>query len=387
MKRRYRVLPVLLPLLLVAGFFLHADRAFLRDWRDTGELAPEQLLGDRLEQEAERIYLAAYDLSAQELEQVWNEVYNNRPDLFFVSPSYAFSTLNGRVWYVSPQYETGRAGADARQRYEDAVQAAMAGVETDWSDLKKALYLHDWVALHGTYDDTLEGGSAYDLLVEGTGVCQAYAKGYLALLQQCGIPCRLVTSEEMKHAWVAVKLDGNWYNADPTYDDPTMDRLGYVQHTCFLKSDAALQGSHFGASTPACVSTVYDDASWNQVTSAFVPLGGTFYCIAGNRLCRWEDHQLAPLYTISDRWYVSGSQASYWDGCFSVLAAGEDGLLFNTPGAIMRYDLAAGRANPVYLYEGPGAIYGFTVQDGTVTCQVSDSPNEAGTQFTFNLAP
>ena len=85
------------------------------------------------------------------------------------------------------------------------------------------------------------------------------------------------------------------------------------------------------------------------------------------------------------RCYVSGDPNAYWDGCFSVLAAHGDGLLFNTPNAIMRYDPAAGRADPVYLYDGPGALYGFTAQDGTLTCQAADSPNEAGTQFEITL--
>ena len=51
----------------------------------------------------------------------------------------------------------------------------------------------------------------------------------------------------------------------------------------------------------------------------------------------------------------------------------------------MRYDPAAGRADPVYLYDGPGALYGFTARDGTLTCQAADSPNEAGTQFEITL--
>ena len=55
------------------------------------------------------------------------------------------------------------------------------------------------------------------------------------------------------------------------------------------------------------------------------------------------------------------------------------------PRTFQRYDPAAGRADPVYLYDGPGALYGFTARDGTLTCQAADSPNEAGTLFEITL--
>ena len=40
----------------------------------------------------------------------------------------------------------------------------------------------------------------------------------------------MVTSEVINHAWNLIKLDGEWYQVDVTWDDPVWDRLGRVCH-------------------------------------------------------------------------------------------------------------------------------------------------------------
>ena len=64
-----------------------------------------------------------------------------------------------------------------------------------------------------------EGSSNY-------AVCDGYALAYEYLLQQCGIEAVVIGgdagSDEFStggHAWNLVKLDGVWYEADPTWDD------------------------------------------------------------------------------------------------------------------------------------------------------------------------
>ena len=44
-------------------------------------------------------------------------------------------------------------------------------------------------------------------------------------MKQMGIPCTLVMgkTDNVSHAWNAVKLDGNWYYIDVTWDDPVVN--------------------------------------------------------------------------------------------------------------------------------------------------------------------
>ena len=65
---------------------------------------------------------------------------------------------------------------------------------------------------------------AFGCLVQTDSVCAGNARGYVWLLEKVGISSYYKASRALNHAWVTVKLDGNWYNVDPTH--------GY-----FMKSD------------------------------------------------------------------------------------------------------------------------------------------------------
>lgn len=381
MKHRRRGLALLILCIFLGGFAaLRANRDALADWSDARKLSPEQFLCDRLDRHAQRIDLLPYRLEPDDFLRLWNKTQGEHPELFHVSPGYTYASLGDRVLSVFPEYGlTDEEARDAQAFYQHTLETVAARVEPDWTELETALYLHDWLALHARYDDSLERYTAYDLFTTGEGVCQAYAHAYMALLRQCGMECRYVTSEEMNHAWVIVSVDHEWYNVDVTHDDPVYDRLGHVQHDFFLKSDAALAGTHHGGDAPEpCASTRFDDPVWDRVDTAFVPVDGAFYCISGNQICRWEGGSLTPLYTIQDRWYTSGAKTAYWEGCFSALAADDGGLLFNTPTAVNRYDLTAGTVTPLWEYRGEGSLFGFADTGGAVTGYVAADPNENG---------
>ena len=48
----------------------------------------------------------------------------------------------------------------------------------------------------------------------------------------------------MNHGWNKVKVDGNWYNLDVTWDDPVPDKKGHISYGYFLVSDSQLAKTH-----------------------------------------------------------------------------------------------------------------------------------------------
>lgn len=105
----------------------------------------------------------------------------------------------------------------------DAVAAECNGKCS--TDYEKALWLHDWILDHITYDNSLTYCSAEGALARGIGTCESYHRAYVMLLNRVGIPSGRVTGNG--HVWTAVKMDGEWYQVDPTWNDTSTNRHLY----------------------------------------------------------------------------------------------------------------------------------------------------------------
>lgn len=373
-----RLIPLVLSAALLAGAF-----GLYLQYDPSPGLSCGELLYTALTEQRSRILLAGYDLTPEELSAEWNAVLYGNPDLFFTEDRYEYVTAGDRVLYVIPQYAvTGEALEEARREYAQGLEAILATTDPDWSDLETALYLHDYLCMHYAYDEELSDFTAYRMLTEGTGVCRAYTLLYTALLNACGIETGYVISSDMNHAWNTVTLDGQVYNVDVTYDDPTPDRAGRAVHTNFLVSDRALSETHSFTQEEGlgqCTDTTYDNGLWQSADSAFVPWGDSFYYIAKGTVRRWDGGSASTaVHTISATWFTDRGDGSYWQGCFSSLWSLNGRLLYNTPDRIMALNPNTGATYTLYTYRGEGSIYGFACTDDLLILQIADSPNASG---------
>lgn len=131
----------------------------------------------------------------------------------------------------------------------------IAKVITDaMSDVEKVRALVDYMGQNFKYDHSYSYRTAYDILAEGTGICQAYALAYHLLVSKVGIKDYIVwgsadvwgRSDDEKHAWNMVKLGGNYYHVDTTWNS-----VGYLY---FLLCDNEISIDHYWdkAIYPAC---------------------------------------------------------------------------------------------------------------------------------------
>ncbi|NMM53477.1 transglutaminase domain-containing protein [Paenibacillus aquistagni] len=128
----------------------------------------------------------------------------------------------------------------------EAKRIVKAIIHDQQSDYEKIKRLHDYVVTHVSYDESMKHLTAYEALTVKQTVCQGYALLLQALLEEAGIPSMIVEGEAggTLHAWNMVKLEGNWYHVDATWDDPVPDKKDQVRYTYFLLSDKEMAEDH-----------------------------------------------------------------------------------------------------------------------------------------------
>ena len=125
---------------------------------------------------------------------------------------------------------------------------SQAKQKTDSSEYEMALYLHDWLLNQLEYDNSLKWSSAESALTRGLGTCQAYESAYAKLLSAADIENAETRDTYDGHTWNAVKLDGEWYQVDCTWDDSSDNPYGDLdqRHLYFCLTDELVAIAHPG---------------------------------------------------------------------------------------------------------------------------------------------
>lgn len=134
---------------------------------------------------------------------------------------------------------------------DSIVRSAVAecNSKTDGSEYEKALWLHDWLLDQLEYDKTLKWSSAESALTRELGTCQSYESAYAKLLTAAGIENSETRDTYDGHTWNAMKLDGQWYQTDCTWDDSSNNWYSFDQrHLYFGLSDELMAIAHPGHS-------------------------------------------------------------------------------------------------------------------------------------------
>ena len=216
-----------------------------------------------------------------------------------------YSRDTGLAVAIGLEYCTAQDVAAMQVKLDQLVDQANTLCQTD---LEKVFYVHEWLVQNIAYDREHLSDDVQDdgALLEGTAVCDGYAKTYALTLRKLGITGVLVTSKDIGHAWNMVELDGNWYQVDCTWDDPVdgSDQLGYCMHKHLLCTTEEMNTNHnddgddsvafdlenLGTQNIVNLATddTYENTWWKDKKSAIFPCGGDWYYASGERLF-WRD--------------------------------------------------------------------------------------------------
>ena len=231
-----------------------------------GEIYPYYAM---LEEDMQEIYKQIYanaqsliesfapvtDVSVNQLKTVFEAVYNDHPELFWLDTGYSCKYLrSGRCAVITLQFnETADDLEQARRSFEEAAGSIVAQAQTLGSQAEMEKYAHDALMELVEYDTAAPmNQSAYSALVGGRSVCAGYARAFQYIMHQLGIPCYYCTGYAGEdHAWDIVKLGDTYYNVDVTWDDTDEPTYNY-----FNKTDSEFAATHrrtgLSVYLPAC---------------------------------------------------------------------------------------------------------------------------------------
>ena len=127
----------------------------------------------------------------------------------------------------------------------------IANMPESTDDYDKVKYIHDYITENCSYltgmDDSYNS-TAYGCLVEKKANCEGYSKAFNLLASEAGLRSVVVigrTDKDENHAWNQVRVNGEWYNIDVTWDDGDDENAPRMLY--FLRSDDSFGMTHFPA--------------------------------------------------------------------------------------------------------------------------------------------
>ena len=194
-------------------------------------------------------------VSVSQLKTVFEAVYNDHPELFWLDTGYSCKYLrSGRCAEITLKFnETADALEQARLAFQGAAGNIVAQARGLGSQAEMERYVHDALMGLVEYDVAAPmNQSAYSALVGGRSVCAGYARAFQYIMQELGVPCYYCTGYAGEdHAWNIVKIDGVYRNVDVTWDDTEEPTYNY-----FNKTDRELAATHrrtgLSVYLPAC---------------------------------------------------------------------------------------------------------------------------------------
>ena len=146
-------------------------------------------------------------------------------------------------------------------------------ITEDMSEYDKELAIHDWIVGWAAYDVTAidreleetnpDSSTPYGTLVNQQAICRGYTTTFQLFMDMLVIECIIVdgkaNDDKEVHAWNMVRLEGEWYCVDVTWDDPisSVDLDDWYHHAFFnVPSQHLAETKHF-----------WDEASYPVATA------------------------------------------------------------------------------------------------------------------------
>lgn len=225
------------------------------------------------------MFSQAWNIDNKNTSDDFDYLYGNIDTYSFRIPTYS---ANKSIFNFNMTY---RESASQLKKVNKKVKKVLASLNlAGKSRVEKLRLIHDYIAEHVSYDNTLSKFTAYDGLVSSahTTVCQGYALLYYKMCTDVGIPCRFVGGYgttggyRISHAWNLVKVGSKWYYVDVTWDDTDRASKPYVYEyflvgSTQMASDHTLDSEYLTSAFKKKYPTSKKNYKWKMPTSTVAP--------------------------------------------------------------------------------------------------------------------
>ena len=350
-------------------------------------------------------------------------IINSHPEFISLSGGYTYWTSGSSITKIAFTYLTN--AKEEQQELDAALQEVKSKIDTSgMSDEEIVLAYHEYLtstvayAYEDYFNGTIAANHGYDMygaLVKHSCVCQGYAETMFYLLREAGLSCAIASSENINHAWNIVKIRGNWYHIDATWDDPVWDMPGRSYHDYFLVSFDTMNkntlinhtkdrtdmvvSAQWGDTYTTAVDTTYESGKfWNGIEKAIFYKDGYWYSISEGssktsfniNKYQYSTNINKVLYSGTAKWTTPSG--GYYPGVYSSVYLRGDNLYFTTPDSLNKIDITSTNVTPTelinirtqYNSSTGNNLYAFGEQYGKLVYFITDSPNIKKTKDSSN---
>ena len=157
---------------------------------------------------------------------------------------------SGNIWCVSFTYlgETLEEHEDIMYVTNEGVKGLAEEIAEYPQGIEQILETHNLMIelFNYDYDYGKYCSTPYGMLTTGKGTCCGYTGMFNAIMTKLGYKANVAVDEDGSHMWSLVKLNGQWYNIDVTWDEYNTGNGGdeKAQHSNFMVPDDAIGEDH-----------------------------------------------------------------------------------------------------------------------------------------------